>query len=243
MMMRAETTTTTMTQSSSPESKVLGNGDLVGDILDRVGSPTTLVRAADVSKRLLGFYVTNEFGGLPPEFVPMVPTTEFAAAPALRSPRGPSSGTAVTAVSSIFSFHKTVHGHRSQCQLMVLDTLRDPMPAELPPLPPTLGKYFHAALLPDDNLVAARGDDSLLYLFHVTGYMHMLDVWFRRMDGAGEWVLRDTINLKDTCGHLVEQGSDVVSVVGVGDHAEFVFLELLRVFDNYVLHRIPASRQ
>ncbi|GJM90959.1 hypothetical protein PR202_ga07289 [Eleusine coracana subsp. coracana] len=44
---------------------------------------------------------------------------------------------------------------------MVLDTLRDPMPAELPPLPPTLGKYFHAALLPDDE------EDDATTCYHV----------------------------------------------------------------------------
>ena len=68
-----------------------------------------------------------------------------------------------------------------------------------------------------------------------------LTVWLRRMndhgigDGssAGEWILRDTISLLETCGHLAEQGweledrcEDFVSVVGVGDNAEFVFLEL-----------------
>ncbi|GJM90960.1 hypothetical protein PR202_ga07290 [Eleusine coracana subsp. coracana] len=63
------------------------------------------------------------------------------------------------------------------------------------------------------------------------------------MDGAGEWVLRDTVNLKETCGHLVEQGSDVVCVVGVGDHAEFVFLEL-GMFDNdFVAYLHLGSRK
>ncbi|KAL6864887.1 hypothetical protein ACP4OV_016038 [Aristida adscensionis] len=72
-------------------SKVLGDGDLLGEILLRLGSPTWLVRAALVSRRwlraasgeaflrrfralhpplLLGFYVSGE--SIPrPEFVPM----------------------------------------------------------------------------------------------------------------------------------------------------------------------------
>jgi len=89
------------------------------------------------------------------------------------------------------------------------------------------------------NLAPCQGDDSTLYLFHVSG--DELTVWLRRMndhgigDGssAGEWILRDTISLLETCGHLAEQGweledrcEDFVSVVGVGDNAEFVFLEL-----------------
>ena len=51
----------------------------------------------------------------------------------------------------------------------------------------------------------------------------------------GEWQLRDTISLLEACGHLMQQGGDpidgqereegVVSIVGVGDNARFVFLE------------------
>jgi hypothetical protein len=53
--------------------------------------------------------------------------------------------------------------------------------------------------------------------------------------GASEWVLRDTISLHETCGHVVENGLEpagvdehavVASVADVGDNAEFVFLEL-----------------
>ncbi|TKW36989.1 hypothetical protein SEVIR_1G017800v4 [Setaria viridis] len=89
------------------------------------------------------------------------------------------------------------------------------------------------------NLTSCRGDDSALYLFHVKG--DKLTVWLKRMnehgdDGSrnGDWVLRDTISLLETCGHLVEQDcepadgqEDGVSVVGVGDNAEFVFLEFV----------------
>ncbi|GJM90961.1 hypothetical protein PR202_ga07291 [Eleusine coracana subsp. coracana] len=78
-------------------------------------------------------------------------------------------------------------------------------------------------------LVPCRGDDSVLYLFHVEG--DKLSVWLRRMDQvAGEWVLRDTVSVKETCGDLIEldQGSQLskLDVVGVGDNAEFAFLEL-----------------
>jgi hypothetical protein len=102
------------------------------------------------------------------------------------------------------------------------------------------------------NLVHCRGDDSVLYLFHVDGD-NRLNVWLRRMEddqkghgGPGAaggsagatkgWVLRDTISVRETCGHLVEQGWEkagdgdedaaAVMIVGAGDNAEFVFLEL-----------------
>ncbi|CAN6272108.1 unnamed protein product [Urochloa humidicola] len=96
------------------------------------------------------------------------------------------------------------------------------------------------------NLALCRGDDSVLYLFHLKG--DKLTVWMQRMDGhfkgdklivstkylkkmdgssaASQWVLRDTISLRETCGHLLRQGCmRHVLVVGVGDNAEFVFLE------------------
>ncbi|CAO2037886.1 unnamed protein product [Urochloa humidicola] len=97
-----------------------------------------------------------------------------------------------------------------------------------------------------DNLALCRGDDSILYLFHLKG--DKLTVWMQRMDGhfkgdklivsttylkrmdgssaASQWVLRDTIYLRETCGRLLGQDSTRhVLVVGVGDNAEFVFLE------------------
>ncbi|GJN16452.1 hypothetical protein PR202_gb03441 [Eleusine coracana subsp. coracana] len=83
------------------------------------------------------------------------------------------------------------------------------------------------------TLVPCRGDDSVLYLFHLKG--DKLSVWLRRMDQlAGEWVLRDTVSVKETCRHLVDHPSEPASalVVGVGDNAEFVFLETL-VFNSY----------
>jgi hypothetical protein len=80
------------------------------------------------------------------------------------------------------------------------------------------------------NLVPCRGDNTVLYLFNVKG--DKLSVWFRMMDDnssvgsrPGEWLLRDTISLLDTCGHLMKQGGEpldgqeweeaVVSIVGV----------------------------
>ncbi|XP_062221178.1 uncharacterized protein LOC133920591 [Phragmites australis] len=85
------------------------------------------------------------------------------------------------------------------------------------------------------NLVPCRGDDSVLYLFHVKG--DQLSVWLCRMDdrggaGTGGWVLRETISVSKICGDLLKQGSEPADgdtstdVVGVGDNAEFVFLEL-----------------
>jgi hypothetical protein len=87
------------------------------------------------------------------------------------------------------------------------------------------------------NLAPCRGDDSVLYLFHVKG--DKLNVWFKRMKDHGEavsstsgWVLKETMSLLETCGHLIEQGCEStegqehnVLVVGVGDNAKFVFLE------------------
>ncbi|CAN6237707.1 unnamed protein product [Urochloa humidicola] len=96
------------------------------------------------------------------------------------------------------------------------------------------------------NLALCRGDDSILYLFHLKG--DKLTVWMQTMndslkedklivsgtclhtiDGnsaAAQWVLRDTISLQESCSHLIEQSCmGYVSVVGVGDNAEFVFLE------------------
>ncbi|CAL5022876.1 unnamed protein product [Urochloa decumbens] len=97
------------------------------------------------------------------------------------------------------------------------------------------------------NLALCRGDNSILYLFHLKG--DKLSIWMQRMndhlkgdklivsttclqsmDGnsaAAQWVLSDTISLHEACGHIRVQGCmGDVSVVGIGDNAEFVFLEL-----------------
>ncbi|CAL5059133.1 unnamed protein product [Urochloa decumbens] len=93
------------------------------------------------------------------------------------------------------------------------------------------------------NLFLCRGDNSVLYLFHVKG--EKLTVWLRRMDDESPtamWALRDTISLLKTCGHLIiAQGGEpangeevVASVVGVGDNADFVFLEFDETFIVYM---------
>ncbi|CAN6250995.1 unnamed protein product [Urochloa humidicola] len=81
-----------------------------------------------------------------------------------------------------------------------------------------------------DNLFLCRGDNCVLYLFHVKG--DKINVWFQIMDGnctVAQWALRDTISLLETCGHLIKQGAElgIVSVVGTGDNAEFLFLEFV----------------
>jgi hypothetical protein len=64
-----------------------------------------------------------------------------------------------------------------------------------------------------------------------------LTVWLRRTDSTEEWVLANTISVRETCGNYLGMldteepmdggaAADVVSVVGVGDDVEFVFLEL-----------------
>ncbi|CAN6272110.1 unnamed protein product [Urochloa humidicola] len=81
-----------------------------------------------------------------------------------------------------------------------------------------------------DNLFLSRGDNCVLYLFHVKG--GKINVWLQIMDGnctAAQWALRDTISLLKICGHLINQGVElgIVSVVGAGDNAEFLFLEFV----------------
>ncbi|KAK3152806.1 hypothetical protein QOZ80_2BG0163840 [Eleusine coracana subsp. coracana] len=348
-------------EDDTPAWKVLGNYDLVGEILSRVDSSTTLVRAAAVSKRwlrrasdgaflrrfrarhpprLLGFYVTGDC--MPRnDFVPMPPNTELTSA-----------ASAFDAFPDfchiwdgrngrvLFEFTEP-HGHHTR--LVVLDTLRDPgrAMAELPPLPHTMTDCCHAVLLPDDEeddattcyhvdvrhvgrsvsaeitvlrsgawtvlcsakadlatpperipmvtllaggkvymvtvaayiicvdlatanlfaidlpdgvvyrhfgtLVLSRGDDSVLYLFHVNG--DKLSVWLRRIDDdqlvAGEWVLRDTVSLKETCRDFITQGSELsnVDVVGVGNNAEFAFLEMGVGDDYFVVYLHLGSRK
>ncbi|CAL5059135.1 unnamed protein product [Urochloa decumbens] len=87
-----------------------------------------------------------------------------------------------------------------------------------------------------NNLALCRGDDSVIYLFHLKG--DKLTVWLQRMTDdlkgdrltvsaiSAQWVLRDTISMQETCGHLIDKGCiRYVSVVGVGDNAECLFLE------------------
>ncbi|GJM90957.1 hypothetical protein PR202_ga07287 [Eleusine coracana subsp. coracana] len=240
-MMSAETS-----YSPPAPNKVLGNDDLVGEILSRVDSPTTLVRAAAVSKlwlrvasdraflrrfrarhppRLLGFYVTGDW--MPrPEFVPT--NTEVISAASLRRAAG-----------------SVLHAFPEFSSPGVWDSRNGRVLFDHGQAPAAPDRY-HAALLPDDDLVPSRGDDSVLYLFHAKG--DKLSVWLRRMGDeqqlvAGEWVLRDTLSVKETCGHLVEPGPELASVVGVGDNAEFAFLEM-GVGDNYfVIYLHLGSRK
>jgi hypothetical protein len=60
------------------------------------------------------------------------------------------------------------------------------------------------------NLAPCRGDNSVLYLFHVKG--DTLTLWLQRMNDLGnagsknhEWVLKDTISLLEICGYLLKQ--------------------------------------
>ncbi|CAD6251446.1 unnamed protein product [Miscanthus lutarioriparius] len=76
------------------------------------------------------------------------------------------------------------------------------------------------------NLVHCGGDDSVLYLFHVDGE-NRLNVWLRRMNddhghgGAGAAGVLAAVPTGDG-----DEDAAAVMVVGAGDNAEFVFLEL-----------------
>uniref|UniRef100_A0A453DG27 F-box protein AT5G49610-like beta-propeller domain-containing protein n=2 Tax=Aegilops tauschii subsp. strangulata TaxID=200361 RepID=A0A453DG27_AEGTS len=101
---------------------------------------------------------------------------------------------------------------------------------------------FFVVQLPDGvtyqyfgSLVLSRGyddhhhDGDHLYLFHVVDRFQ-LQVWRRRpwttaADDEAQWVLVHSICLRKACGHLVQQTLVGFSVVGVGDNAEFAFLE------------------
>ncbi|KAF8649469.1 hypothetical protein HU200_064313 [Digitaria exilis] len=304
-------------------SKVLGDEDLLGEILRRVDSPTSLVRAALVSKswlhtasardfvrcfcalhppcrHLLGFYVTGD----------CVPRPEFVSMPALEPHDRELSAVLRQASNSVLEAFPEYSSRVWDCRdgrvlfdftETVLGTRRfgvrhpDRGVSELPPMPSDWPdpepQCPEAMLLPDDgnddatcyrqalhggrgldmatssffvidfpegvayeyygNLVPCRGDGSVLYLFHLKG--DQLCVWLRRIvdeHGAGEWVLRDTISLNETCGHLVESGmlepaaghTAVATVAGVGDNAEFVFLELFGD-DGVFVHMHLSSRK
>lgn len=95
-------------------------------------------------------------------------------------------------------------------------------------------QYFGSLVLSrghehDDDHHHDSGDGDHLYLFHVVDGFQ-LQVWRRRTgttaaEAEAEWVLVHSICLRETCGHLAQQTLAGFSVVGVGDNAEFVFLE------------------
>jgi hypothetical protein len=91
----------------------------------------------------------------------------------------------------------------------------------------------------------------VFYLIHVKGLQ--LTVWLHRTDSVEEWVLADTISVRETCGNYLgmldteepmDGGAavDVVLVVGVGDDVEFVFLEL-GWSNGVVVYMYLASRR
>ncbi|KAL6641249.1 hypothetical protein ACP70R_019430 [Stipagrostis hirtigluma subsp. patula] len=94
---------------------------------------------------------------------------------------------------------------------------------------------FFTVQLPDEartskTLKLSRGQHSGLYLIDAIGFQ--LRIWHG--DGAGQWVLVDAISVREACGHLnvrkwePDDGHTApLSVVVVGDNAEFVILELV----------------
>ncbi|TVU32478.1 hypothetical protein EJB05_24209, partial [Eragrostis curvula] len=88
---------------------------------------------------------------------------------------------------------------------------------------------FHAEKALVGELRLAPGDDSGVYLVHVKDIE--LSIWLHRAGngGMGNWVLLHTIYLRDMCSNLrmpMGRGRTPVYIHGVGDNAEFVFLEM-----------------
>ncbi|KAL6640282.1 hypothetical protein ACP70R_022131 [Stipagrostis hirtigluma subsp. patula] len=75
----------------------------------------------------------------------------------------------------------------------------------------------------------SRAQRSGLYLVDATGFH--LRIWHG--DGAGQWVLVDTISVREACGRLnvqrweTENGQAPAVVFAVGDNAEFVIFKLV----------------
>uniref|UniRef100_A0A0A8Y1Z9 F-box protein AT5G49610-like beta-propeller domain-containing protein n=1 Tax=Arundo donax TaxID=35708 RepID=A0A0A8Y1Z9_ARUDO len=94
---------------------------------------------------------------------------------------------------------------------------------------------FFKVQLPDEarnsrTAKFAGGQHSKLYLVDAKGLQ--LCIWHG--DGVGQWVLVDTISVREACGHLNVQRwkpddgcTAPVKVFAVGDNAEFVILELV----------------
>ncbi|KAL6641254.1 hypothetical protein ACP70R_019435 [Stipagrostis hirtigluma subsp. patula] len=96
---------------------------------------------------------------------------------------------------------------------------------------------FFILELPDgvrSNFNLSTAEGSGLYLVHANRFQ--LSVWHHRMDGdpAQGWVLADTFCVLEECKHLAHQSwapadsaqTGRVSMVAVGDNAEFVFLDI-----------------
>ncbi|TVU30200.1 hypothetical protein EJB05_21810, partial [Eragrostis curvula] len=92
---------------------------------------------------------------------------------------------------------------------------------------------FFTVELPDGTghrgrVLLSRDLESGLFLIDVVRFH--LRVWHG--DGVGQWVLVDTISVREACDHLNVQiwqpdnGGPPVSVLGVGDNAEFAVLKL-----------------
>ncbi|KAF8672412.1 hypothetical protein HU200_049623 [Digitaria exilis] len=75
----------------------------------------------------------------------------------------------------------------------------------------------------------SRGRDYGLYLVGAKGFQ--LCIW--HSDGVGQFVLVDTISVREACGHLNVQkweprdGHSAVELVLVGDNAEFVIFDIM----------------
>ncbi|KAL6640215.1 hypothetical protein ACP70R_022064 [Stipagrostis hirtigluma subsp. patula] len=89
---------------------------------------------------------------------------------------------------------------------------------------------FFTAELPDGarSRKLSRAQQSGLYLIDATGFQ--LRVWHG--EGMGQWVLEDTISVREACGHIdvprwePDDRRLPVCVVAAGDNAEFVFFKL-----------------
>lgn len=90
------------------------------------------------------------------------------------------------------------------------------------------------------NLVLSRGDDSVLYILHLSTDQK-LNLWLRTMDD--EWVLRETIPIKEICDRVITEGYLVASVASVGENGEFVFLKLLVADGTVIVYLHLGSRR
>lgn len=94
---------------------------------------------------------------------------------------------------------------------------------------------FPDRMLFDGQIILSRADGCGVYLAHVKDLQ--LCIWLHRdcNGGIGDWLLVDTISLRDLCANLkisnstTEDGHDPdVFIHMMGDNAEYVFLEMNR---------------